>query len=337
MKRIFLPLLFLMHGILAFADDFPAIRIYEKSSKSVVLILSRFDGKQSLVGSGSLIGKRGTVLTSAHVVVEKEGGKSASKVELFVKPDKVTGDIRRDFTRRYNADIVAYDADLDLAVLTVRDFREDVEPIPFAREGEIRIGEEVVAIGHPEQGGFWTLTYGRISGEVENQANVPGRDVYQTDTSVNRGNSGGPLLDRYGRLVGVTANIARVGAGNIPITGVNFAIKSVVAMKWLEKSGYAAQYAAPLTPVPGGEAPAGTKEVPVSSKTAVSPAADSAPGTQPGAQEPQPSVRDRDRDRVPGEDRILTPRRPYRMDEFLAEVEEEMTGVLEEMRGKIRR
>lgn len=337
MRRILLSLVFLMTGFTVFADEFPAIQVYEKSSKSVVLILSRFEGKQSLVGAGSLIARRGTFLTSAHVVVDKEGGKPASNVEVFVKPEKVTGDFRRDFTLRYKADIAAYDADLDLAVLTVRDFREDVEPILFVREGEIRIGEEVVAIGHPEQGGFWTLTYGRISGEIENQANVTGRDVYQTDTNVNRGNSGGPLLDRHGRLVGVTANIARVGAGNIPITGVNFAVKSVVAGKWLEKSGYPARYGNPADEAPGRPVAAGKGATPVFPKPGVSHAAEPARETQPGPAEQRPSPWEQDRAQVPGEDKILTPRRPYRMDDFLAEVEKEMSGMLEEMREKIRR
>jgi serine protease Do len=337
MRRLLLPLVFLMPGLPVFADEFPAIRVYEKTSKSVVLILSRFEGKQSLVGAGSLVGGKGIFLTSAHVVVDKEGGKPASNVEIFVKPEKVTGDVRKDFTLRYRADIAAYDADLDLAVLTVRDFREDVEPIPFAREGEIRIGEEVVAIGHPEQGGFWTLTYGRISGEIENQANVAGRDVYQTDTSVNRGNSGGPLLDRYGRLVGVTANIARIGAGNVPITGVNFAVKSVVAGRWLEKSGYPARYGnppveAPVSPVAVGKGASSAVPGPVA-PSAAGPAREA----QPEPAERQPPRGEEDRGQVPGEDRILTPRRPYRMDDFLAEVEKEMSGVMEEMRGKIRR
>ena len=212
-----------------------------------------------------------------------------------------------------------------------------MEPILLVRDGEIRIGEEVVAIGHPEQGGFWTLTCGRISGEIENQANMAGRDVYQTDTNVNRGNSGGPLLDRHGRLVGVNANIARVGAGNIPITGVNFAVKSVVAGKWLEKSGYPARYGNAADEAPGSQLADGKGAAPASLKPVVSPVAQPALEPQPGPVEQQPSTGEQDRAKVPGEDKILTPRRPYRIDDFLAEVEKEMSGVMEEMRGKIRR
>jgi serine protease Do len=337
MKPLALSIAILLLGSIAFAEGFPAVQVYEKTSKSVVLILSQFEGKQSSVGAGSLITRKGTILTSAHVVVDKEDGKPAAVVQVFVKPDNVTGDYRRDFTRRYTADIAAYDSDLDLAVLTVRDFREDVEPILFVRDGEIRIGEEVVAIGHPEQGGFWTLTYGRISAVLENQSNVTGRDVYQTDTNVNRGNSGGPLLDRHGRLVGVTANIARVGAGNIPITGVNFAVKSVVAGKWLEKSGYPARYGNPAEEAPGSPVAAGKGASPVSPKPVGSPAAGPARDMQSGPAEEHPPRGDQDRAEVSGEDKILTPRRPYRMDDFLAEVEKEMSSILQEMREKTRR
>lgn len=336
MKRLILPLAILFLGSIAFAEEFPAVQVYEKTAKSVVLIKSRFEGKQSLVGAGSLITRKGVILTSAHVVVDKEDGKPAEAVQVFIKPDRVTGDYRRDFTRRYTAEIAAYDSDLDLAVLKIQDFQDDIEPLLLARADEIRIGDEVVAIGHPEQGGFWTLTYGRISSVLENQSNVAGRDVYQTDTNVNRGNSGGPLLDRRGHLVGVTANIARVGAGNLPITGVNFAVKSVVAGQWTEKSGYPAAYwrspeqaVAPMEGQEKAQPGEGGTEEPTAAPPVLPKKTDSAPTMQ--AQSPK------SQDRAPKEDKILTPKRPYRLDEFLAEVERDMSDMMKEMREDIRR
>ena len=112
----------------------------------------------------------------------------------------------------------------------------------MADPDEIKIGEEVIAIGHPEQGGLWSLTYGRISGSIENFSDIDGKDVFQTDTSLNRGNSGGPLLDQRGYMVAINSNIARLGSGGLPITGVNFAIKSSVVKKWLSKEGYTIAY-----------------------------------------------------------------------------------------------
>jgi serine protease Do len=351
MKRFFLFLVILMIGSLAWAEEFPAVHVYEKTAKSVVLIISKFEGKPSLIGAGSIIAKRGTILTSAHVVVDREGGKPAAIVQVFIKPDRVTGDFHRDPARRYNAEIAVYDSNLDLAVLKIRNLHEEIEPIPFARTEEVRIGEEVVAIGHPEQGGFWTVTYGHISGEIENQSSVSGKDVYQTDTNVNRGNSGGPLLDRRGYLVGVTANIARVGAGNLPITGVNFAVKSGIAGQWLEKSGYPSPYGNSPGETDSGSVAVKKDAAPVLPKQDVPPPAEPAreqvkgpmgqdKASQPTAKDEAENVRaqpTREQERAPKEDRILTPKRPYRMDEFLAEVERDMSDMMEEMRGKIRR
>ncbi len=338
MKPLAFSIAILLLGSIAMAEEFPAVQVYEKTAKSVVLILSQFEGKQSSVGAGSLITRKGTILTSAHVVVDKEDGKPAALVQVFVKPDKVTGDYRRDFTRRYTAVIAVYDSDLDLAVLKIPDFQDDIEPLLLARADEIRIGEEVVAIGHPEQGGFWTLTYGRISAVLENQSNVAGRDVYQTDTNVNRGNSGGPLLDRRGHLVGVTANIARVGAGNMPITGVNFAVKSVVASQWMEKSGYPAAYwNASQEAVAPPEESTQAEEKASTGKEDTPPVA--APPARPKKADSSPTMQAqtaKEQSRAPKEDRILTPKRPYRLDKFLAEVERDMSDMMEEMRGKIR-
>ena len=61
----------------------------------------------------------------------------------------------------------------------------------------------MVAIGHPEQGGLWTLTTGTISAEFENFNATKGKSVFQTETGLNRGNSGGPLLDTNGRMIEV--------------------------------------------------------------------------------------------------------------------------------------
>ncbi|MEO0813402.1 MAG: trypsin-like peptidase domain-containing protein [Myxococcota bacterium] len=71
------------------------------------------------------------------------------------------------------------------------------------------------------------------SQRIANYSRVEGKDVFQTEASVNRGNSGGPLLDSQGNMVGINTMIARKGAGGIAITDVNFSLKSSVAVKWL--------------------------------------------------------------------------------------------------------
>jgi serine protease Do len=65
---------------------------------------------------------------------------------------------------------------------------------------------------------------------------VKGKDVYQMETSVNRGNSGGPLLDGNGYLVGINTSISRRSADGLAITGINFAIKSAVVRRWISES-----------------------------------------------------------------------------------------------------
>ena len=337
MQRSVAAIVAICAGSLAFsvpglAADFPAIKVYEQTSRSVVLIISRSEGKGGSVGSGSVISKSGDILTCAHVVIDAETSKPLKIIQVYLKPEKVTGSFRKDLTKGYEATVIAHDRALDLAVLRVKGLDVGIGVLDLANPDDVRVGEEVIAIGHPEQGGLWSLTYGRISGEIENQESVSGKDVYQTDTSINRGNSGGPLLDRRGYLVGVNANIARLGAGDLPITGINFAVKSSVALRWLGKNGYPISYGKlPLeedgTPkakeatAPGkateGRAPASPDNGKMRSH-----------GSSEGGEDARPGKK---------EDRILTPKNPYKMEDLLAVAEKDLENMMEEMRGRIRR
>ncbi len=95
----------------------------------------------------------------------------------------------------------------------------------------------MLAIGHPESGGLWSLTSGRIGSVIKNQSGIRGKHVFQTETSLNRGNSGGPLLDGNGEMVGVNTNISRRSSDGLAITGINFAVQSNVVRGWLEEGG----------------------------------------------------------------------------------------------------
>jgi serine protease Do len=281
-----------------YAFGFPAVEVYEKTSKAVVLITARNKGKSSMVGAGTVI-MPGTVVTNAHVVVDKESNKPYQVIRVYVKPDNVTGKLKKDLVNRHHVTVRAFDSKLDLAVLEIETLPPDTGTIAFAESEKVRTGEEVVAIGHPERGGVWTLTYGRISGQISDMSGIKGKDVFQTDTSVNRGNSGGPLLDRRGYMVGINTSIARLGAGNLPITGVNFALKSSVVKRWLHDQ---------LFNVAFGKEPLRHDE----------------PDKEPW----DASIKSDD---------MLTPERPYDSDQLWAEVEGEMEGLMEEMKGKIRK
>lgn len=327
------------------ANGFPAVDVYQKTSRSVVLIISGGEGSGDIVGAGSLVATGGLVLTNAHVVVDRGTGRPYPKLRVFVKPEVVTGDLSKDLADRHEAETVAFDLKLDLALVRVRDFPDGIQPVALADPREIKVGEEVVAIGHPEQGGLWSLTYGRISGQIAGQGSVRGKDVYQTDTSVNRGNSGGPLLDRRGYLVGVNTNIARRGADDVVITGVNFALKSSVARKWAGRQGMTLAYGKePLLTVPDRpkaetameqaptEEPALAKDRPL--------AAPAQKASEAGAKSEMKSVEEELAEAEKGQlqsDTLLTPERPYSRDDLFSEVEREMEDLMDEMKMKIPR
>lgn len=283
------------------AEGFPAVEVYENTSKAVVLITARNKGESSMVGAGSVI-TPGVIVTNAHVVVDRDSNRPYQVIRVFIKPDEVTGNLKKDLIHRHKAKVTAFDAKLDLAVLEVQGLPPDTGTIELADSDDIRTGEEVVAIGHPERGGVWTLTYGRISGQISDQSGIKGKDVFQTDTSINRGNSGGPLLDRRGYMVGINTNIARRGAGGLTITGVNFAVKSSVVKGWLDGQRVNVAY--------GKDALQAAK----------------GPGEAKGPREASMKS-----------DEILTPKRPYDYDTLWAEVEKEMEDLMEEMKGKIRK
>lgn len=219
--------------------------VYKKVGPAVVLILGSDDGRAGSGGTGSIITKDGKVITNAHVVIN-QAGQPYKMLYVFLKPDKLTGDNAKDLTNRYKARVLSYSRaeELDLAVLQIESAPANPPTINFADPDEVEIGEEVVAIGHPEQGGLWTLTTGTVSTLIANFNGIRGKDVFQTEASVNRGNSGGPLLDGFGNMVGINTMIARQAADGLTITDINFSLKSSVAVKWLAGQGLGLAYSA---------------------------------------------------------------------------------------------
>src|SRR4029079_1029324 len=179
----------------------------------------------------------GLVLTNAHVVIEERTGKPYPRLSVFLKPPRITGDSRTDLSRMLHARVMAYSTPLDLDVLKVESPSVPLPVVSFSEATQGRIGDRVVAIGHPEQGGLWTLTTGVISAEVDNFNGVKGKHVCKTEPGLNRGNSGGALLDSDGHMIAVNTAIARVAADGLPITSISFSLKSSVAAQWLREQG----------------------------------------------------------------------------------------------------
>jgi putative serine protease PepD len=166
-------------------------------------------------GTGFVIDERGTIVTNAHVV-----GESTQASVRF-----------GDSGAPIDAEVLGSDPSTDLAVLRVDPSRVGtLRPLAFADSDSVRVGDEVVAIGHPF-GLDRTATAGIVSGlgrEIQSPNGFSIDEVIQTDAAINPGNSGGPLVDGRGRVVGVNSQIATAGAGGGNV-GVGFAVPANTA------------------------------------------------------------------------------------------------------------
>ncbi|GIW53772.1 MAG: hypothetical protein KatS3mg082_0176 [Nitrospiraceae bacterium] len=141
--------------------------IYEQRSPAVVMVMGHSNaGRQGSGGTGSIIRQDGLVLTNAHVVIEEPTGKPYPRLTVYLKPDRVTGDPKEDLSRGVKARVVAFSQPLDLALLKLEGKFGPLPVLELSDSDGTKIGDRVVAIGHPEQGGLWTLTTGTISAGV---------------------------------------------------------------------------------------------------------------------------------------------------------------------------
>ena len=162
--------------------------------------------RQSL-GSGFIISEDGVVITNNHVIQDAD--------EVVV--NFADG-------RKLEAEIVGRDPKTDLAVLKVEP-DEPLVPVEFAGSERLRIGDWVMAIGNPFGLGG-TVTVGIISARNRDLDSGPYDNFLQTDAAINRGNSGGPLFDMDGNVVGINTAIISPTGGSI---GIGFAIPSEIA------------------------------------------------------------------------------------------------------------
>jgi len=222
-------------------------QIYKEMGRAVVLVFGTDGSAQGSAGTGSIITPDGQIITNAHVI--SKDGKPFKKVFIYLKPDKLSGSMQDDLKERFDAQIIDVDYDLDLALLKMKAPPGNLPTIPFADPDQVEIGEPMVAIGHPETGGLWTMTTGIVSSVVKDFQGVKGKDVFQTEASINRGNSGGPLINQWGQMVGINTSISRRAADGLAITSINFSLKSSVPVEWMKKKDLMkVAYAQPGTP-----------------------------------------------------------------------------------------
>lgn len=318
---------------IAGAADFSPKEIYKRMSPGVVLILATDGDGMVAKGTGSIIRSSGLILTNAHVIYNDEASRPFKRVVVYMKPETISGDPQKDLKTGYNAQVTHFDRSLDLAVLTMESPPSSLTTIPLANPQDVDIGDYVVAIGHPETAGLWTLTTGTISTLVKGMGGVNGKDVYQTETSLNRGNSGGPLLNGNGFIVGVNTAVSRLASDGFPITDINFAIKSEVARKWLGEKGVMVDYGAPAKPAE--EKPPVTAEKPPApgeKPPSAQPPAPPLPPTPPLlATPPPPSQPAAPERKAPARPEILTEKRPYKLRDLDSLVEKKMEELDKEL------
>ena len=313
------------------AKDLSPRDIYEQASPAVVMVMGHPEsGKSGSGGTGSIIQADGLILTNAHVVIEERTGKPYPRLSVFLKPPRVTGDSNFDLSRMLRARLVAYSAPLDLALLKVESPPAPLPVVAFSESAQGHIGDRVVAIGHPEQGGLWTLTTGVISAEVDNFNGVKGKHVFQTETGLNRGNSGGPLLDSEGHMIAVNTAIARLASDGLPITSISFSLKSSVAAQWLREQGLTRPQTAASSTVSSPPTKAAS-ELPAK------------PSPQPETKPPQatkvPASPAKPIESPPARPIESPPARPYDLDVLIsdrAKAEADLEGMMSEMRGRMK-
>jgi S1-C subfamily serine protease len=192
------------------------ISVYESANRGVVNIDTKSVRRDSFFfvevpssgsGSGSVLDRAGHILTNFHVVDD------AQQIEVTLASGN-----------SYRARLVGRDATNDIAVLKIDAPPEELHPLELGDSTPLRIGQKVYAIGNPF-GLERTLTVGIVSSLNRSLPSRLGRrimkSIIQVDAAMNPGNSGGPLLDTAGRVIGMNTAIASKTGQN---TGVGFAI-----------------------------------------------------------------------------------------------------------------
>lgn len=159
------------------------------------------------LGAGAIIDSRGFILTCAHVVDTSKSGKV--KVLFFNRTKPVVGLV------------VWQDSERDLALVKVhsKDIPQSVEVLPLATERAI-VGEHVYTVGHPRTDS-WVVGEGIISKYLQRRGNLV---LVQTTALMHPGNSGGPLVDTEGRLVGISSRVLSANPFSYVPMSMNFAV-----------------------------------------------------------------------------------------------------------------
>lgn len=223
------------------------INVYERVAPSVVSITTQvlrrgffFEVPDEGAGSGFILDQNGHILTNYHVI---DGAQSidVSINDDFVAPATVVGIDRRN----------------DIAVLKIEAPVEILRPVELGSSENLQVGQRAIAIGNPFGQFGRTLTIGVISSlnrTIEGSDNRTITGIIQTDAAINRGNSGGPLLDSSGRVIGIntaifspTGTSAGVGFA-VPVDTVKRLLPDLLSLGRYRHPWLGVRYAYELTP-----------------------------------------------------------------------------------------
>jgi len=223
-------------------DSFDPPAIYARDAPGVVTVFSVLPGESGLggnggqgIGSGFVLNGRGEIATNAHVVTSGEGSAIRKAKEVYVA-----------FADRNQvaARIVGYDPDADVALLRVDPAGLRLRPLRLGTAQDLRVGSPVAAIGSPF-GEPQSLSVGVVSAIDRQIKSLTGFEIagaIQTDAAINRGNSGGPLVNGRGEVLGINSQIQTTSGGG---EGVGYAVpadtvrRTLAALRRERKAEYA--------------------------------------------------------------------------------------------------
>jgi S1-C subfamily serine protease len=215
----------------AVAGVFDPARVYARRSPGVVTLYAVFssgNNTSASQGSGFVVSPDGLILTNSHVITTAGAG------DGNVQP---AGDVFVEFQDRdrVEATIVGWDVFDDVGVLRVDPRAHHLTPLPLGDSSRVAVGEPVAAIGSPF-GNENSLTVGVVSATQRSIESLTSQynlvDAIQVDAPINHGNSGGPLFDAAGRVIGINAQI-RSDSGNAE--GVGFAVPINAARRSMQE------------------------------------------------------------------------------------------------------
>ncbi len=226
MIKIIYALIFLLFSpIICFAEEQSLPDLFERVKSAVVIVYTvqydaASDSNGNLVslpslGSGALIDDKGHIITAAHVI------QTADRVRVAFLGD-----------RRFDAKVISSNPINDVALLKIDEIPDDVKPVALADSDKVRIGDRVFLVGAP-YGLDNSLSVGYISsrheGGIKSNRGIK-TELFQTDAAINTGNSGGPMFNMQGKIIGIVSSLLTKSGG---FEGLGFVVTSNAAKEVL--------------------------------------------------------------------------------------------------------